>query len=85
MTVKASAAIHRDEIAHLAYLNWEKDGRPHGRDGTYWHEAEQQLKATKHLLTAAHQAQGDPEKKLVKIRAKAKRNSLAPGRAAASD
>ena len=36
----------------LAYLNWQRDGRPLGRDQEYWLEAEQQLKATKHLLLA---------------------------------
>lgn len=45
------AAVHREEIAHLAYLNWQKDGCPHGHDQTYWLEAERQLRATKHLLT----------------------------------
>lgn len=43
----------RDEIAHLAYLNWLKDGCPSGRDLDYWLEAECQLKATWHLLVAA--------------------------------
>jgi Protein of unknown function (DUF2934) len=31
-------------------LNWEKDGRPQGSDQKYWLEAEQQIKATGHLL-----------------------------------
>ena len=48
--MKESAAIHRDEIAHLAYLNWQWDGCPSGRDQDYWYEAEHQMKATKHLL-----------------------------------
>jgi hypothetical protein len=38
------------EVARLAYLNWEKDGRQHGRDQYYWLEAETQLKATRQLL-----------------------------------
>jgi len=52
MTVNESSPIPRDEIAQLAYLNWQRDGRPLGRDQEYWLEAEQQLKATKHLLLA---------------------------------
>lgn len=50
MTSKEKPAISHDEIARLAYLNWEKDGRPHGHDEKYWLEAEQQIKATSHLL-----------------------------------
>lgn len=50
MTSKAIPAISHDEIARLAYLNWEKEGRPHGHDQKYWLEAEQQIKATGHLL-----------------------------------
>ncbi len=45
-----SATTNRDEIARLAYLNWEKDGRPHGNDQKYWLEAEQQINATGDLL-----------------------------------
>lgn len=52
MTVNESFPIQRDEIAQLAYLNWQRDGCPLGRDQDYWLEAEQQLKATKHLLVA---------------------------------
>ena len=50
MTPKETSATNHEEIARLAYLNWEKDGRPHGHDQKYWLEAEQQLNATGHLL-----------------------------------
>jgi hypothetical protein len=50
MTSNESPATGYDEIARLAYLNWEKDGRPHGNDQKYWLEAEQQIKATGKLL-----------------------------------
>lgn len=40
----------RDDVSRLAFMNWEKDGCPRGRDLDYWLEAEQQLKATWHLL-----------------------------------
>jgi hypothetical protein len=45
-----SIVINHQEIAQLAYQYWERDGRTTGRDRDYWLEAEQQLKATKHLL-----------------------------------
>ena len=34
-----------DLIARRAYENWEKAGRPHGRDRQFWAEAEAQLSA----------------------------------------
>jgi hypothetical protein len=43
--------VSHEDIAHLAYINWQKDGCPHGHDETYWLEAERQLRATKHLLS----------------------------------
>lgn len=42
--------IENTQIAHLAYLNWQKDGCPAGRALEYWLEAESHLKATWHLL-----------------------------------
>jgi hypothetical protein len=50
--MKTSVSINHHEIAQLAYLNWQKAGCPSGRDQEHWLEAEQQLKATKHLLVA---------------------------------
>lgn len=50
MTSKETSAVSHDEIARLAYLNWEKEGRPHGNEQKYWLEAEQQIRATSHLL-----------------------------------
>ena len=35
----------KDEIAFCAYLLWEKEGRPHGRDLVHWLQAEEQLLA----------------------------------------
>jgi hypothetical protein len=35
-----------DEIAKLAYLAWEKAGKPAGQDMAFWLKAEQQLQAT---------------------------------------
>jgi hypothetical protein len=77
MTSREKIATNHDEIAKLAYLNWEKDGRPQGRDQKYWLEAEQQINATGHLLISelsppADQspvgAKSDPRGKLKKPR-----------------
>lgn len=73
-TVKESNSIKHDEIAHLAYLNWQKDGCPCGRDRAYWLEAEQQLKATKHLLAVAHDAQANGQKQLLAVAHEAQAN-----------
>jgi len=35
-----------EQIAHAAYLMWEQEGRPHGRDMAHWLRAETQLKAS---------------------------------------
>jgi hypothetical protein len=34
-----------DEIAYCAYLIWEKEGRPSGREREHWLQAETQLLA----------------------------------------
>jgi hypothetical protein len=34
------------EVATCAYLIWEQEGRPHGRDVDHWLEAERQLEMT---------------------------------------
>jgi hypothetical protein len=48
--LERATPANQDEIALLAYLNWQQDGCPDGNDDTYWLEAEQQIIATKHLL-----------------------------------
>lgn len=53
MTKAAKPNFGHEDIAHLAYLNWQGDGCPPGRDLDYWLEAECQFKATWHLLLAA--------------------------------
>lgn len=37
------SAPTEESIRHRAYLLWEADGRPHGRDKHYWHLASAQL------------------------------------------
>jgi hypothetical protein len=34
-----------EEIAIYAYMNWEAEGRPEGRDISHWEQAEEQLLA----------------------------------------
>lgn len=46
--------VKQEEIRRLAFIIWEKDGRPQGRDLEYWLQAESQLKATWHLLVREH-------------------------------
>jgi hypothetical protein len=36
-----------EEIAHCAYLIWEREGRPVGRAKEHWLQAETQLLATR--------------------------------------
>lgn len=64
MTLPAQANFSHDEIAQLAYLNWQHDGCPAGQDVKYWLEAECQIKATWHLLHAAAAAAEVAEIKL---------------------
>jgi len=33
----------KEEIAVCAFLLWEHEGRPNGRDKVHWHQAETQL------------------------------------------
>lgn len=49
MPKKTNIEFSRAEISHLAFINWEKDGCPHGRELDYWLEAEKHLAATWHL------------------------------------
>jgi IS5 family transposase len=35
-----------EQIARAAYLMWEQEGRPHGRDMAHWLKAETQLRAS---------------------------------------
>lgn len=51
--------VSHEEIAHLAYEAWQRDGCPQGRDVAYWLEAESQLKATKHLLAKEVSGNGE--------------------------
>ena len=39
-TLTESKPITHEEIAHYAYLLWEADGKPEGRDVDYWVKAE---------------------------------------------
>ncbi len=45
MKSKQRAQPTYEEIAACAYLIWEKEGRPHGRDVAHWLQAEEHLLA----------------------------------------
>lgn len=45
MVPKTTTQPTNTEIARYAYLIWEREGCPPGRDVTHWLEAEKQLKA----------------------------------------
>lgn len=37
--------LNPEDVAACAYLIWEKEGRPHGRDAEHWFQAEAMLRA----------------------------------------
>ena len=43
-------SLYREEVAYLAYLIWEEEGRPAGREKTHWREAEAQWNADEMLI-----------------------------------
>ena len=43
---RAASHPHPERIANCAYLIWEREGRPDGRDVEFWLQAEAQLKLT---------------------------------------
>jgi len=51
MTTKVTEGISRDEIARLAYLKWESEGRPAGRSLQHWLDAEQLLRTAKQAVS----------------------------------
>lgn len=56
-----------DEIALAAYLAWEKDGRPAGRDAHYWQQAEGELSAKRAAAAeaAAKRSRNRPAARLI--------------------
>lgn len=64
-------AVNYDGIKRRAYEIWERDGRPHGRDGEHWEQAE------KELLDAAPGAQAKTRAKTGRAPATADKASLA--------
>lgn len=77
MTTIKNAQLNQSEIARLAYLNWQKDGCPAGRDLDYWLEAESQLKATWPLLICESKTLKGGKSKAKPIQPKAVRISPA--------
>ena len=48
METQASSQPSYDQVALCAYLIWEKEGRPCGREVAHWLQAEKQLLADYH-------------------------------------
>ena len=44
------------DVAACAYLIWEKEGRPHGRDAEHWFQAETLLRAMRATEAAAQKS-----------------------------
>ena len=80
MTTMKNNQLNQIEIAHLACLNWQKDGRPTGRDLDYWLEAESQLKATWHMLAGECKPQTKRKSEPKKIQAGSNGTLKAPVR-----
>jgi hypothetical protein len=45
--------LNPDEVALCAYLIWEKEGKPHGRDADHWFQAQTLLRAMRAADAAA--------------------------------
>jgi len=52
----------RDETALRAYLAWQADGRPHGRDIDYWLAAERQVQNLRAVGSIAAETPRSPSK-----------------------
>jgi len=49
-----------EQVAQAAYLLWESEGRPQGRDLTHWLRAERQLSAAAHGAPLAQEPGAKP-------------------------
>jgi len=47
ITKRKTADTLRHDIAVRAYLIWEGEGRPHGREAEHWHKAEAEILGAK--------------------------------------
>lgn len=56
MNAKDTVEISHEEIARLAYLKWESEGRPPGRTLQYWLDAERLLKTAKLTISTEAKA-----------------------------
>jgi hypothetical protein len=59
-----SAEEIRKEIEVRAYLIWESEGRPHGRQGEHWRRAEAEILGGKTLKKAPPAKKAAPAKKV---------------------
>jgi hypothetical protein len=53
------ASLQHDEIARCAYLLWEHEGKPTGRDQEYWFRAQELLTQAETQIKQAARAAGD--------------------------
>jgi hypothetical protein len=64
MPAKPKTADRRD-IELRAYLIWESEGRPHGREAEHWHRAEAEIFGVKKKAPAKKKAAAKPVLKAV--------------------
>ena len=56
----ADPAEHDQDVAVLAHVVWEKNGRPPGRQRQYRQEVDAQLRATRHWLEQELSSRASP-------------------------
>jgi hypothetical protein len=59
-TTNQHASLEHDEIARCAYLLWEHEGKPAGRDQEYWFRAQEQLTQAETQVKPVTRAAADP-------------------------
>lgn len=85
MPSKATPAVTDDAIRTRAYLMWEADGQPHGRDDHYWGLAHAELSApVAEPKRAAATAKAPEKKSAVKAKPAAKAAAKKPAAKAAA-
>ena len=47
----------KEQVIHRAYELWEQAGKPEGKDQEFYHQAEQELRNGRQILSLAHPRQ----------------------------
>jgi len=76
MTSKVPTAINISEIASHAWLSWQKDGCPLGRDLHYWQDAEARIKATRQPMTAESKLKPNGSKGAKRLKSNGTRKTI---------